>query len=825
MVGISPEVMCHRLNIDPTFKPVRQKRRRLGPDRVKAVQDEVERLLKADQIVEVQYPDWLANPVVVKKKNGKWRVCVDFTDLNKACPKDSFPLPHVDRLVEATAGNQLLSFMDAFSGYNQIAMSPADREKTAFITDRGTYCYKVMPFGLKNAGATYQRLVNMMFADLLGKTMEVYIDDMLVKSLIAEQHVQHLTECFDILDQFEMKLNPTKCTFGVTSGEFLGYIVTERGIEANPKQIEAILGLPSPTNKREVQRLTDRIAALNRFIARSTDKCLPFYQLLRGNKDFHWDEECEVAFRQLKEYLTCHSVLVKPEDGEALYLYISVSSSAVSGVLVRDDRGDQKPIFYTSKALNDAESRYPTLEKLALAVIIAARKLRPYFQSHSIVVLTDQPLRTVLHSPLQSGRMAKWAVELSEYDIEYRSRPSLKSQVLVDFITELSPELDDPTPAVEQWTMFVDGSSTSHGSGVGLILRSPTGEILEQALKLNFKASNNETKYEAVLAGLRLARGLGVKHLQVYCDSQLVVSQFSGEFDAKNKRMGAYQQLVRTLSGEFASFSLTKIPRNENASADALAALANRSDPELRRTIPIECIDAPSIDPDSQIAVINDDSVPMEVDEPIEDMTDVAKPPEDWQLEIKLYISDAEATNKSIVDELKKRLGRRKGAWADHLDGVLWSYRTTPRRSTGQSPFSLAYGLEALAPAEAGVRTLRCTMMVDNPELNDKILIDHNDLAEELRDKALVRVQHYQDATARYYNKTVCQRRFNEGDLVLREVFENTKEVNAGKLGARWEGPYLMSRAVRPGVYELVTMAGEQIKNSWNAAHLKRYYS
>ncbi|XP_010462995.1 PREDICTED: uncharacterized protein LOC104743638 [Camelina sativa] len=235
--------------------------------------------------------------------------------------------------------------------------------------------------------------------------------------------------------------------------------------------------------------------------------------------------------------------------------------------------------------------------------------------------------------------MAKWAVELSEYDIEYRSRPSLKLQVLADFITELSPDLDNPNRE-EHWTMFVDGSLTNEGSRVGLILRSPTGEVLEQALKLNFGASNNETEYEAVLAGLRLARGLGVTHLQVFCDSQLVVSQFSGEFDAKNKRMWAYRQLVRALSREFTSFSLTKVPRNENASADALAALANSSDPDLRRTIPIECNDAPSIDPDNHIAVINDDSVLMEVNEPVEDLTDVTKPPDDWQIEIKLYISD-----------------------------------------------------------------------------------------------------------------------------------------------------------------------------------------
>ena len=242
--------------------------------------NEVDRLLKIRSIREVKYPNWLANPVVVKNKNGKWRVCIDFMDLNKACPKDSFPLPHIDRLVKATAGHELLSFMDAFSGYNQILMRPDDQEKTAFITDRGTYCYKVMPFGLKNFGATYQRLVNRMFADQLGKTMEVYIDDMLVKSAREKDHVPQLRECFKILNKFEMKLNPEKCSFGVPSGEFLGYLVTERGIEANPKQIAAFIDIPSPKMAREVQRMTGRIAALNRFISKFTDKCVPIYQLL-----------------------------------------------------------------------------------------------------------------------------------------------------------------------------------------------------------------------------------------------------------------------------------------------------------------------------------------------------------------------------------------------------------------------------------------------------------------------------------------------------------------------------------------------------------------
>ncbi|XP_013614913.1 PREDICTED: uncharacterized protein LOC106321146 [Brassica oleracea var. oleracea] len=151
MKGIDPAIASHELKVDPTFKPIRQKRRKLGPEWSKAVNEEVDRLLDAGFIAEVRYPEWLANPVVVKKKNGKWCTCVDFTDLNKACPKDSHPLPHIDRLVESTAGNELLTFMDAFSGYNQIMMHTDDRKKMAFITDRGTYCYKVVPFGLKNA--------------------------------------------------------------------------------------------------------------------------------------------------------------------------------------------------------------------------------------------------------------------------------------------------------------------------------------------------------------------------------------------------------------------------------------------------------------------------------------------------------------------------------------------------------------------------------------------------------------------------------------------------------------------------------------------------
>ena len=217
-------------------------------------------------------------------------MCVDFTDLNKAYPKDSYPFPHIDQLVDSMAGHRLLSFMDAFSRYNQIRMDETNQEKTSFVTSQGLFCYKVMPSGLKNAGATYQRLVNHVFRPQIGRNVEVYVDDMLVKSQDEEIHLDDLQETVDTLRQYNMKLNPSKCAFEVSSGKFLGFMVSHREIEANPDKIQAILDMKPPQNVKEVQSLTGRVAALNRFVSKATDKCLPFFRVLK--KTFEWTYEC-----------------------------------------------------------------------------------------------------------------------------------------------------------------------------------------------------------------------------------------------------------------------------------------------------------------------------------------------------------------------------------------------------------------------------------------------------------------------------------------------------------------------------------------------------
>ena len=401
--GVDSKFACHALNVSSDYRPVVQRARRTAPQHAEAVREEVQRLLQIGAIREVLYPKWLSNTVVVKKKNGKWRVCVDFTDLNKACPKDPFPLPKIDQLVDSTAEHERMSFLDAFQGYHQIALRKEDQEKTAFITPRGIFCYKVLPFGLKNARATYQRMVTKMFSELLGKTVEVYIDDMVVKSIKGTDHVEDLRKVFEILRRHNLKLNATKCAFGIGSGKFLGFLVTQCGIEANPDQIAAIQGLQPPKNIREVQRLTGMAAALNRFISKSAERCRPFFDLIKKGKSFIWNEESDRAFERLKRYLSAPPLLSSPREGEPLYIYLAASDKAVSAAIVRDDSGEQRLVYYTSKTMNGVETRYLPLEKSALALFITAKKLPHYFQAHTMIVLTSLPLKALFRSSDFSG--------------------------------------------------------------------------------------------------------------------------------------------------------------------------------------------------------------------------------------------------------------------------------------------------------------------------------------------------------------------------------------------------------------------------------------
>jgi len=415
MPGVDSSVMTHKLSTFRDARPVAQKKRKLGEEKRAAAREETKKLLQAKFVREAHYTTWLANVVLVKKSNGKWRMGTDYTDLNKACPKDSYPPPSIDRLVDDAAGHKYMSFLDAFSGYNQISMHLPDINKIAFMTDDANYVYEVMPFGLKNARATYQRLMDKIFKQLIGRNVEIYVDDMIVKSSSCDQHVEDLHQVFQALKAVGIRLNPNKCVFRVEGGKFLRFILTSRGIEANPDKCQAIMEMQSPKTVKEVQHLVGRVVALLRFMPKMADKIRAIMSLLKKASRFKWDDQCEDAFLQLKTFLASPPVIQKPHLDQPIIVYLSVSKDAISAALVQEIEGEQRPVYFTSKTLQEAETRYQIIEKVALALVITARRMRPYFQNREVIVRTDYPIARILSKPNLAGQMITWSIELSEY--------------------------------------------------------------------------------------------------------------------------------------------------------------------------------------------------------------------------------------------------------------------------------------------------------------------------------------------------------------------------------------------------------------------------
>ena len=352
------------------------------------------------------------------------------------------------------------------------------------------------------------------------------------------------------------------------------------------------------------------VVALNRFISQSADRCRPFFLLINKWKNFEWTEECAKAFQQLKDYLARPPIMSSPEPDEVLFAYIAVAQYAVSLVLIRVDNGIQRPVYYMSKSLHEAEVRYLPLEKAILVVVFGTCKLPHYFQAHTVVVLTQLPLKTILRSADYTRRIAKWGTILGAFDIKYMPRTSVKGQVLADLVAEFTkPEIEElPTDGnmneklvgtisqycLPTWEVHVDRTSNQKGSGIGLVLMSPKKVVIEKSLRLAFSPMNNEAEYEALLEGMVMVQRMGGKSIKLFSDSRLVIGQVRGEFEEKNERMQKYFSQVKCMQSKFDSFDLLHVPISGNAHADSLAMLATSSAQDLSQVIFVEDLYKPS---------------------------------------------------------------------------------------------------------------------------------------------------------------------------------------------------------------------------------------
>jgi hypothetical protein len=290
----------------------------MSDDKAKGARNEIKRLLSVEVIREVTYPEWLANTVMVKKANKKWRMCINFIDLNKACLKEEFPLPRIDALIDATATSEFMTLLDCYSGYHQIWLKKEDEPKASFITPSRTYCYLRILEGLKNARGSFSRMTSKVLCTQIGRNNLTYVDDIIVKSTKQENHIADLQETFANFRKAVLKLSPKKCVFGVKKGKFLGCLVSTKWIEGNPNKIEAILWMEPPKSRKGAQILTRRLVSMNRFISRSTERNLPFFKVLKSAEVFQWGPVQQKAFEDLKQYLI-HLTNLTPPSSEAHY--------------------------------------------------------------------------------------------------------------------------------------------------------------------------------------------------------------------------------------------------------------------------------------------------------------------------------------------------------------------------------------------------------------------------------------------------------------------------------------------------------------------------
>nr|CAN72632.1 hypothetical protein VITISV_025688 [Vitis vinifera] len=834
---------------------------------------DIDKLLEVKFIREVDYPDWLENVVVVPKKEGKWRVCVDHTNLNNACPKDSFPLPRIDQIVDSTAGQGMFSFLDTFSGYHQIPMSPVDEEKTAFITPHGLYCYIVMSFGLKNAGATYQRLMTKIFKPLIGCSVE--------------EHVFHLQEVFHLLRKYGMKLNPSKCAFGVSAGKFLGFMVSQRGIEVSPDQ-------------------------LGRFITRFTDELRPFFLAIRKSGTNGWTDNCQNAFEKIKH---------------------SVSEWAISDVLFRcPSTKEQKPIYYVSRALADVETRYSKMELTALAL-----------QTYPVVVLTDQPLRNNLHKPDLTERMLQWVIELSEFGIEFQPRLSMKGQAhltqgtkrrgMMDFASRWSLPIVRIREHLEQAIRLGFPASNNEVeyevilSGLDLALALSVSKLRVYS-DSQLVVRHVQKEYEAKDA--RMARYLTKVRDTLQRFTEWKIEKIRR---TENGRPDALAGIVASLPIKEAILLPIHVQTNPSWTNDIIGYLRIGTlpeDPKQAHKIRVQAAHFTLIGghlykrsftdpylrclnhsdalyvlaklheggPLARISLAHDEEGCGSLCQKMRQMSKACphitcavgntetnfKPlalravghghsgtpssrtrPEEiparrhgllfikdkdvtkfvWKNIIcrfripQIIIADngpqfdsiafrnfcselnirnsystprnpqsngqVEATNKTLITASKKRLEQVKGKWVEKLPGVLWAYRTTPGRPTGNTPFSLTYDMDAIIPTEIGLPTIR-TMVGRQGDANAE-LGRNLDWADEVRETASIRMENYQQRAYAHYNRKVRLRSFKNGTLVLRK-----------------EGPYIVSKASESGVYHLQKLNGIPLLKPWNVSNLKQYY-
>jgi hypothetical protein len=431
-------VIEHKIPLKLGVKPFKQKLRQINPILLPLVEREVKKLLDAKIIVPLRNSDWVENLVPIRKKSGKIRLCIDFRNLNKSSLKYNYPLPKMDHILEKVVGANRMSMIDGFSGYNQIVVNEHDKEKTAFTTPWGAFMYDKMPFGLMNAGATFQRVMDISFIDERDKFVVIYLDDLTIFSKSDEDHLIHLKQTFEKFHRFCLSLNPKKSHFSMQEGKLLGHIVSRDGIKIDPKRVEAIDTINIPRNVKEIRSFLGKINFLRRFIPNFVEIVKLIIDMLKKNNEVKWTAEAKESFARIKKVISEAPILASLDYLKDFLIFSFTSEHTLSVVLLqKNEEGFEQPIAFFRKILRDAELRYDIMEKKVYSTVKVLKDFRTYvLHSKVIAYVPTSYVKDILVQFNSDGKRGRWLAKIQEFDLEIKLTRLVKGQGLAKLLAE-----------------------------------------------------------------------------------------------------------------------------------------------------------------------------------------------------------------------------------------------------------------------------------------------------------------------------------------------------------------------------------------------------
>ncbi|MCO5569095.1 hypothetical protein L7F22_022802 [Adiantum nelumboides] len=880
------DIVQHQIEIKPESQPRAQKLRRLGVVKEEALLKEVRKLLSAGFIYPVDNSEWVSPMVVTPKKNGKWRVCVDYRPLNKATKRDHFPLPFQDEILNEVAGHEKYTVCDGSSGYFQIRIAEEDQKKTTFIT----------PWGSKAL------------------------------------HVQKVEEGLQRLNGFGGQLNSDKCHIGEDEVILLGHKISQRGIEVDPAKAKALLELPSPKSIKEVTSFMQKVKYMARFIHLASELLHPL-QKLTQQVEFAWSKDLEEYFKSIKTVLSKLPTLMPPCWDFPFFVNPSVGAKPIGAILLQQDPQSSRPVYFTSRVTTNIEKGYSEAELMMLSLIFAVRKFRSYLLTKPFVILTSENLLPWVSSQMTtSPRISKWLMELQSYEYTFKVENSVRAQLAgiltyrlhekVIKVPNVRP-LPPPPPKVisNAYTLFFDGAfrRATGKAGGGLVLVNQEGEVvMKEQVTLDGSTSNNEAEYDVLISGLKICLAQKIRRLMVKGDALLIVKRILDIWACKNERLRTKVTSIRKLFSQFEEVQLYHIPRKENEDADLLAQQAISNQDKAHVVIAAIALKDPQYaGMESLTPVLNyilEGEFPKEfttrqrrklikqastflwlegalyqkgkdlVCRRVPSTNEIPKilkglheeacgghffheltlkkaviangPFEKWGIDAmgplprtangKLYIFVAIdymtrfGTPFEIVSDngprfrrgfltevciIRKMVESKPKHWDNFLDGAIWAYRTTYRDATQFTPFHLVYGQEALQPIELNIPTIKLTGRQE--QSNDEAWID--------RLLNLVELEWKREAAYHCYEKKALQLKdkLNEGikDKQIKEKSLVLRYNNAldnrfdAKFERKWEGPFIVKKAFTGGYYQLMDLNGKEHPRKVNGYRLKPYLS